>query len=455
MGKLILYLGAGAALLGVGFVDSPGVGFGCALMGLIAGLILVYTPPADRKFVGVALLLALSLMIALASLYQAYLFTGGLPLFAPDGEGFSKFGWYISRVLLGQDTSVVPSVEHTYWNYDLLLRAELHGALPPLKYQTGPYTYFLGLLYAIFGYAPLLGRLINIGLLVASAFLIMRVAEGLSGNRGARGAFLLALFWPSMVLFSLSLLRDSAIVFAIVLVVWALYRVSHRKAFSLVAMVGGVVILGLLRPQASWLLLVVLGSWVIWRLLRLKRTLLVVAVVGVLMMGVGQQRQWLKETIIWRTVFQHIGFLNSEGITYNILPERLAHIKDPRMWHLRTLSWAEMVLICARGMAHYLTEPWPSHLVTAKLRAFFPQMVIWYACLAIAVPGGRAVLRERGDFGGFMLIFFAIFVSVSGMSEGNIGILIRHRDMVTPVVILLAAAGTSAVFGRLALQWRP
>jgi len=423
------------------------------MVGLVAGLVLVYTPPVDRVFVWWVLLIALGLKIIMASLYQSYLFTGGLPLYAPDGDTYSKFGWYISRILLGEDPTVLPSVERVYWNYDSQVQEELQGALPSLyKYQTGPYTFFLGYLYAAFGYVPLLARLINIMLSVASAFLIMRVTHDLAGRWGARAAFTLVLFWPSLFFFSLSLLKDSAIVFGVVLVVWSVHRILRGAPLALAGVVGGIGLVGLLRWQAALLLLTILVLWGVWHLpRRLRGVLFLGAVIGIFVLGPSQTGSLLKETLA-RVIGTHVGYLSSGGVNYSILPPDLINIS---VGDLSNLSWSELSKIYLRGVVHYLTEPWLSHLHTLKLKVFFPQMIAWYACGALAVLGLLALRRHNRALSMFIFLFLAVFISAYGLSEGNIGTLIRHRDMITPAVLILAVVGARALFDQPMDLFRP
>jgi hypothetical protein len=421
----------------------------------VGGLILAYTPPQDRRFVGLVLVVALGLKIAIATLYQSYLFSGGFPLYAPDGEGFSKFGWYISRVLLGKDPSIIPSAEQTYWNYERVLQLEFHGVLPPVKYQTGAYTYFIGFLYALFGYSPLLGRLINIVLSSVSAFLVMRVAADQVGRRGARLAFFLVLFWPSMFLFSLSLLRDTAILLLIVVVVWSVQRFVRGTPVALFGLFGAIMLIGILRRQAALLLIAILVLWASWYLLRLRRVLILGVVIGVFTVGLGQTPHDLKDAIIRYPIRQHAGFLDSGGIHYNILPLHVTERRPMQLKYLLPLTWSEVVVIYFRGVGHYMTEPWPSHLKTLKLKAIFPQMFLWYTCLALAVPGMLACWRQRRTMAVFLMLFLVVFISLFGLSESNIGILIRHRDMITPAILLLAVLGLDVILRKKATLWKP
>lgn len=475
LGRMVLYA-AGAGFLGVSLVYYPALGVGCALVGLVGGLIVAFAPPEERGFVGMALIAAFGLKIAVATLYQSYLFSGGYPIFAPDGEAFSKFGWYISRVLLGKDVNVLPSAEQTYWNYHVLIQKELHGVLPPVHYQTGVFAYFLGFLYAVFGYSPLLGRLINVTLSAVSAFLVMRVAQDQVGRRGGRLAFLLVLFWPSMFLFSLSLLRDTAVVLLIVLVVWSVHRFVRGTPLALAGALGGIVLIGVLRKQTAWLLVPILVLWGAYYFLSSRRALLLGAAVGVLVLGFTRMDVLIGD-MFEQAVRQHVGFLASPGVNYSILPSRMKIDVEKRppilrintsdgkrvaidlsnptdseteqlVKHLNNFSWGEIFRMYLRGVAHYVTEPWPSHLRSFKLRIFFPQMFLWYACLALAVPGTLAYWSRGRDMGVFIILFLGVFVSLYGLSEGTIGVLIRHRDMITPFVLLLAVVGFESTFGK-------
>ena len=534
--KRLVILGAAGGLFGAGLILSPGLTVGCALIGLVTGLILRYTPSVDRTFVWRALLIALILKVALASLYQSYLFTGGLPLYAPDGDAYSMKGWYISRVFLGKDPAVQPSAEYVFRNYDIEVQEKYSKVLPRFYlYEFGLYTFFLGSIYTAFGYTPLLGRLINIVLSVASAFLIMRVTHDLAGKRGSRAVFLLILFWPSLFLFSLSLLRDPVIVFGIVLVVWSVHRLLRGASLALASVLGGVGLVSLLRWPTGLLLLAILGLWGVWLLPRrlqcvllvgsvlglglgrLSRPLLSItndpalvfgvvfgvalvvwfvprlrrgsplalagvlgglgligllhwpvallllailvlwsishlphlraivflgAVVGASFPGLIHTESLFKKALVEAYV-RHVGYVRSGGVVYSTVPPRLSSMTLNRIRD--NISWSDLLRAYPVGVMRYLTEPWPAHLRTLKLKLIFPQMIVWYACGPLAVLGLAALWRRHRDLSKFIISFLAFIISAYGLSEANIGILIRHRDMITPLVLILAVVGAKVV----------
>jgi hypothetical protein len=69
-----------------------------------------------------------------------------------------------------------------------------------------------------------------------------------------------------------------------------------------------------------------------------------------------------------------------------------------------------------------------------------PEQCAWYALVVFAVVGVRAAARRDP-----LLTSMLVACVVAGMiiitpNSGNVGTLVRHRDMVVPAIVWLAAA---------------
>lgn len=100
------------------------------------------------------------------------------------------------------------------------------------------------------------------------------------------------------------------------------------------------------------------------------------------------------------------------------------------------------------GIAHALFAPFPWALRRAIDAATIPDVAIWYAALALAAI---TVWRERGKWPvliGPILFVVGILVLLS-LAEGNVGTVYRHRGMVIPFTLMLAAPSAVRVWTRL------
>jgi hypothetical protein len=93
------------------------------------------------------------------------------------------------------------------------------------------------------------------------------------------------------------------------------------------------------------------------------------------------------------------------------------------------------------GMLYVLTAPFPLAARTLAESAFLPEMLLWYSLLVFAGIGAwRVVTGREARLVLFMSTFIGIFLVLS-LTEGNVGTLVRHRAMLVPYVVVLAAYG--------------
>lgn len=112
----------------------------------------------------------------------------------------------------------------------------------------------------------------------------------------------------------------------------------------------------------------------------------------------------------------------------------------------RTLSYLP------RGVAYALFAPFPWAARRSLDLLTLPEMLLWYALL----PAALVTLwryRERWQFLAPTAIFVAGSLGIFALVEGNVGTLFRHRAMVIPSTILLAAPTLVLAFDR-ARTWR-
>lgn len=95
------------------------------------------------------------------------------------------------------------------------------------------------------------------------------------------------------------------------------------------------------------------------------------------------------------------------------------------------------------GLLALLVSPFPPLARTWGELLAAPEMLVWYATLALALIGVRqlgAQARARFAYG---LIASAMIATVLILFEGNLGTLVRHRAMVIPFAVALAGVGAT------------
>ncbi|HEX8969747.1 MAG TPA: glycosyltransferase family 39 protein, partial [Chloroflexota bacterium] len=88
------------------------------------------------------------------------------------------------------------------------------------------YTYVLMAIYAIFGYSPLLPKVLNIGLAALCVVLVFDIARKVFSQRAAMLAALGAAVLPSLVVWSIASLKETLVLAAALLALWLVQFLS-------------------------------------------------------------------------------------------------------------------------------------------------------------------------------------------------------------------------------------
>lgn len=94
------------------------------------------------------------------------------------------------------------------------------------------------------------------------------------------------------------------------------------------------------------------------------------------------------------------------------------------------------------GVSHALLAPFPWALRRPLDWLTVPDVLLWYAALVLAVAGAWL---ERRRVAAYLtpLLLIAGLLGLFSLAEGNVGTLFRHRSMLLPFTIMLAAAAAA------------
>jgi hypothetical protein len=107
---------------------------------------------------------------------------------------------------------------------------------------------------------------------------------------------------------------------------------------------------------------------------------------------------------------------------------------------LRTIAYLP------QGLLYSLFAPWPWLGDRRQDLLTIPEMIVWYVCLAAAAHTAWTHRSDRRLY--VPALFAAGTLLVFALVEGNWGTLFRHRSMVIPLVVVLAAPTLLAAVGR-------
>jgi hypothetical protein len=419
------------ALIGAALVQEVGL--------WIAGRLV---SPCQRRFARNLFLAAYGLRVAivLVTHYVAKQSNGNGALFRDDYTN-DLVGEWLVRVARG-DVATAIFAGHQY----LLSSA---------------YTYLLMGIYALFGYTPILPKLLNASLAALCAVLTFDIARRIFSARVATLAAIAMAVLPSLIVWSVATLKETLVLFVSLAALRILQyltvadRRDRRVWDALVVLLGVTLLLLDLRSSSAFIVVGLLGMLLVGRShVRLRpwqMALAGAAVAGLLVGGVLVVRERTSNRPLAGTLediallIRHRRAQEAAGAASQLRPEQdvpsLSASTLPS--HAEAASDAEPFSVVGDvldplGYALLAPTPWQAQGLSEE--AASAEMVVWYVLLIGALFAWRAAPRQRL----FTLVLIAYGVAnwlILAAVEGNVGNLLRHRLMLDPVLLILGLAG--------------
>jgi hypothetical protein len=272
------------------------------------------------------------------------------------------------------------------------------------------------------------------------------------GTRTALIGLAITVFLPSLLIWSIAPLKESMSFFLMALAVVGVMRCvrSERWLHRVAGAVLTVLALAGVQTLRAGALAIAGGGLVAGVLLwaaAARRWLLVVALAVAAGLGAFAARQPAVQqqarAVTLDAARRHLGHVLTRGSSYRALDDAFYVNKS-----IETMTLAEATRFLARSAVAFVVEPLPWRGGSALERLLLPQQMLWYALVIFAVPG--VVIGFRRDR---LLTCLFLGIALAGLAviapnSGNIGTLVRHRDMIVPFVISLGVLGGTHVIGR-------
>jgi len=367
----------------------------------------------DRRYLAYLVLAGFAARVVIAAALRQ---SGLNEVIAPDEETFHINGLQFCRWLQGETP------------YRLSYR--LLDSL-----QVG-YFYLVGIIYYVFGVKPFLAVLLNCAIGALIALPVFRITKELHSREAARISALLVTFFPSVLLWSTMMLRDSIVILILLLIVVKVMEL--RKHFSILGLgvfLGLLMLLGTLR---QYLFIMVaasaVASFVLGRTGRTAKSLVVgmLAIFGLLVVmkfaGFGV---WELERASLFHLNQRRQFNSMVDAAGSIAPE--VDISEP----VSALTYLPV------GMFYFLGSPFPWEVLSPRQIMALPDVLLWYTLLPGISLGLLYLVRKRFRDASMLLITMAVITILYSLVEGNVGIIFRHRAQIIAPTMVLAGIGVA------------
>lgn len=360
-----------------------------------------------------------------------------------DSDYFSQRGYSVAQFVKGSNEPVLSFRMNQYGK---------HG-----------YVYWIGYFYYLFGFSPWAVKLINCLLGALTAVLVFLVGQRCFSTTPARWAGGLTAFFPSLILWSTTNLKDIPLTFFTLLILFLYSRLTQTQG-SRSRLVLFLLLVGALRihmtfrsVELSFLLAgALLLAHFLPRFFRSRPIATAAALSAFLLLGVALSfrepvgyliRQALMQPFNW-----HVGFTTTPGSSYTFLPAPF--YQGGYRWEWVETGQMNLAILLGMGKAvlHYLFEPFPWKISNSFQWFSYPQLIVLYALFPFVVIGLIRGLRKKKEDAFALILTTIIFTGIGSLANGNIGTVFRLRDMVTPLVLILGCAGLHRMLPPAALQ---
>lgn len=322
------------------------------------------------------------------------------------------------------------------------------------------YLYVLAYIQALVGIAPYGVHLFNMLLYLCAVVGLYRLVRTGFGGVAAMGGLAVLLFIPSLLVWSVSALKEPlyTIVAAGELVCAVLVTRAPRRWQRVLAVAGVVAGAFALQGVRNGGLVVVgvgaAGGLALGLALTRPRVLLAGTVALALTAPVLLTRPAVEGALLrvaQTGVFNHTGHLLTPGKAYLLV--------DPRYYddrfHLWKMPSQEAARFVVDAIAAYFVVPLPQHVDSTAIAAYLPEQFVWLVVVLLVPAGVAAGLRRDPVLTSLLAAHaFAAVVTVA-LNSGNIGTLIRHRGLAWPYLAFLGALGACDLLRRTTARSEP
>jgi hypothetical protein len=318
------------------------------------------------------------------------------------------------------------------------------------------YHYSLAVIQWFLGPAPYALSLISVACFEAFAIGFHRLMRAAFGATSAVAALIAVLFWPTIFVWSFSMLKESMqfvlAISAIAGTVWCLrQRGLQARIGWLSAVAIALLVLTKMRPGSFAMAAGAIAFGLIVRAAtrRAWMTAALVATAVLVTYSVATrpsvQARALAETRL--ALSRHLGHVRSSGFSYRAADQRFYMEDNEAPWSMTRMEGERFLL---RSAAAFFLAPLPSHIGSVAGWLFVPLNLAWYTLLVLAAAGVPAALRRDTLVTALCAGYLVAGLIVIAPNSGNIGTLIRHRDMVVPFVIGLSSVGLVSLLSTIA-----
>jgi len=319
---------------------------------------------------------------------------GVLILYNIDALPLDQHQWRQTQTL-----SVARNFYFGHWNI-LMPEMDINNNQPFVLLEFPIYQYLLALLWKVFGFSYVIGRLYTVGLMVLTSWMIGKIAEYVLG-RSLRFWGHLLLVIPMAVFWSRTFMIDIMVLFALVGVVYSLVETDRRQNPNFLWLFTGMLsLLFLIKPN----ILIVPFLYCLYFFLSrpyLRRSWLKLTAASAVALGLGTC--WFLHAKAVNASNPH--FYSAAGIEW--FWGTLVLIKDP--WTYQTMGW-RILINCGGALALIALVP---GIISKRTRAVSLLAILCLVAYFYAAPN----LNLNHTYYQLPMLFPIVLATILGLEE--------------------------------------
>lgn len=346
----------------------------------------------------------------------------------------------------------------SFWSGGRVDWFESHGAFDR-SYGWSSYLQVLAYLQYVLGAAPYGIHLMNIALFAAGSVGLYRHVRVAYGRLPALAGFAFLLFLPTLFLWSIGALKESVVFFLMAATLLAALRALSSPAWRMKLIPGGVFLLavaalsttrqGVLELAAAAVVMGTVMAFIVRRRYVLVATVVLAVVGGYAGLRSEAVRSRISAQLAHSTAL-HLGNVRTEGHAYKTLDERFYASSYSSGEAVPAMTDPEAARFVIRSLISFIVVPVPWQVKSQSELFFLPTQMVWYGLVALAVVGFVSGLRRNVLLTSVFATYVLAGAMIVGLNSGNIGSLVRLRDIVTPFMVWLSGLGAVLILGRAA-----
>ena len=385
-----------------------------ACLGLVSIFLFVRViSPADEfRF-----LVALCICSFVLRAFLAFVIHPFAEFFGPDALHYDKAAWSLATDWREGNASIVAS-------------------------GVAGYVFFVGAIYSVFGHTPIGVKIVNGFLATLTVVFVYLIAREIYGKKVARATSLLAAFFPSLILWSALMLKDSLAGFLIIVIIWSTIKL-HRQFLTryVVVLVAGLAYLTQIRSYlVPCIAVIVLSSFILRPGRGAIRNIFTAAILAVIFAA------------IWKYMPSRRGIISMDLVLVNSVRSGFAVGGSEFLGDVRFNSYTAALKFLPTGLLYFFFGPFPWQVRGVRQMITIPEMTMWYCLMPLMVYGVLYTVRSHAKEAYIIVVYVAVLTLAYIFGITNMGALYRFRAQILVFYLIFAAIGITRLRERSAAR---